>query len=134
MEKKSSAIRKFFSDKPGIASVQVFGSTAKGTVHRGSDIDIAVLCDRDSIPDPLQIMDWKEDLIGILEQKVDLVCLNTASPILGMQVLQHSKEILLNDSKAYHQYFANLITAYADLKIMRKPLEDSILERRQYGS
>lgn len=89
--------------------------------------------DRQNIPDPLRLIEIKEELCQIFNLEVDLVCLNTASPIIGMQVLKYGKLLFANDPKKNSLFAIDLFTDYMDLKRMRKTMEDRILERKYYG-
>jgi hypothetical protein len=64
---------------------------------------------------------------------VDVVCLNTASPILAHQVLRHGKKILVRNPRADHAFFVRTINQYDDLKRIRRPIEQQILRGRIYG-
>lgn len=85
--------------KPEIVSVYLFGSQAKGNQGKDSDIDIAILFDWENVPDQLELIEIREELSQILNNDVDLVCLNGSSPIIGMQVLKYGKLLFTNDPK-----------------------------------
>ena len=123
-------IRKFFEDKPNVVSVDLFGSYAQQKENEKSDVDIAILCEYNNIPTPLELIDWREDLESIIHKKVDLVCLNDVSPILGMQVDQYRKNLLMRNNRLYVNYQMKLFTMYAELKELRQPMEKNILERK----
>ena len=123
-------IRKFFEDKPNVVSVDLFGSYAQQRETASSDVDIAILCDYNNIPTAFELIDWREDLEAIIHKKVDLVCLNDVSPILGMQVDQYSKNLLMRNNRLYDNYQMKLFTMYAELKELRLPMEKNILERK----
>jgi predicted nucleotidyltransferase len=132
MKELETIIRKFFDSLEGIVSVDLFGSYAQNRQTEMSDVDIAVLWERNSVPEPLKQISWREELSTRLNKSVDLVCLNTASPIIGMQVLQHRKNILMKNQYQYENYQMVLFTSYADLKILRAPMEKNILNRKYY--
>lgn len=71
----------------GLISAYLFGSVASGRAHRESDVDLAVLLDRQVYPTPQQRFDLRLRLIGRLQsaigRDVDLVVLNDAPPQLG---------------------------------------------------
>jgi len=110
----------------------LFGSFAENRATEESDVDVAFLCDAKKIPTGLILMAWKEALSDKLKRAVDIVCLNTASPILGVQVMQNGKDIFVKDALAYDLYRARLLLEYAELKKVRKPMEDAILKRKYY--
>ncbi len=54
----------------GLLKLGVFGSVARNDVRENSDIDIVV---QTKVPDLLQMVNLKEDLEELLQNKVDLV-------------------------------------------------------------
>jgi uncharacterized protein len=125
-------VRDFFINKDQVISVDLFGSFAKGTNTTDSDVDIAIFCDFQKLPSKLDILSWRQDLSELLHKDVDLICLNDASPILGMQVAQDKVNILHKKPDAYGLYIMNLYSEYAELKMLRAPMEKEILKRKYY--
>lgn len=132
MDTLKTKIENFFLCKEQVISVDLFGSYAKSLQRADSDIDIAILCDKNNVPSKFDILSWRQDLSDLLGLEVDLVCLNNVSPILGMQVAQDRVNILLKDEKAYSLYNMYLYSDYAELKELRAPLEKEILKRKYY--
>lgn len=130
MDKMSKVIVDYFFGQKGLVAVILFGSYATGTAHAESDVDIAVLYHFSNIPKTESVIEMREELSSRLNKDVDLVCLNTASPILGMQVYKHGKELLISDQKEFGKYLMRLFNEYVELKILRKPMEDSLLDRK----
>ncbi len=129
----SAKINTFFLDKPEVLTAIVFGSYARETFTDKSDIDIAILMHHAKLPSSYQILQWQEDLVDLLRKKVDLVCLNTASPILGVQVVQEGKTVFINDTKTFAEFKMYLFSDYAELKELRAPMERDILNRRYFN-
>lgn len=123
-------ISDFFKEQKGISAVVLFGSFATNKVTSRSDVDIAVLFDYSMIPNPWDLLDIRETLSGILSKDVDLVCLNNANPIIGMQVYKTGKIIWKNGKSDLDRYFMTLISQYIEIKEIRKPMEDAILKRK----
>ncbi len=117
----------------GINTVVLFGSYAKSMPREQSDVDIALLYQKELVPDSMILVELRERLSEKLKREVDIICLNTASPIIAMQVVKHGKILLNKNPRLYENYLVNLFTDYADLKLMRKPLEENILKRKYYG-
>ena len=67
------------------------------------------------------------------EQSVDTLCLNTAGPIVAMQVLRKGRKIVERDSRRSVEFFVRTIGLYNDIKMVRRPIEQSILNGRIYG-
>jgi len=125
-------IGEFFKQIPHIVSIDLFGSYAEGTATEQSDIDLAILFEGGQAPNPLTLIEWREDLSTVLGKETDLVCLNDSSPILGMQVYQHRKALLVNDSSKRDQYYMRLLKEYVELKERRAPMEQNLLKRKFY--
>lgn len=125
-------IQDFFFLKTQVLSADLFGSFAENRATEESDVDIAILCDPAQLPSGLELIAWREELSEILKKEVDLLCLNTASPIIGMQVDQKRKNIFIKNQLQYSQYQMRLFSDYAELKELRAPMEQQILKRKYY--
>jgi len=90
-------IRSVFANQKHIVSVILFGSFATGKQTPKSDVDIAVLYDYSCVPSQWDLLDLKETISGNIGRDVDLVCLNTANPIIAMQVYKSGKVIINNN-------------------------------------
>ena len=132
MDAIKKIIKDFFQHKDQIISVHLFGSYAKGSSRKDSDVDVAILCDAKNMPSKLDVLQWRQDLADLLHKDVDLVCLNDASPILGMQVAQGKIDILVKNVNIYAYYIMYLFSDYAELKELRAPMEKDILKRKYY--
>lgn len=132
MDQLKTIVRDFFQSKDQIISVDLFGSYANNSSRADSDVDLAILCDPNNIPSKWDIIQWRQELSDLLHKDVDLICLNDASPILGIQVAQNKVNIFLKDTTFYAQYLMLLYSEYAELKEIRAPMEKDILKRKYY--
>lgn len=132
MSRLEQTILDFFNPIPHIISVTLFGSQARQTATETSDVDIALLFDGSHVPKTLTLIAWREDLSALLHKDVDLICLNTASPIIGMQVYSNGKNLLVHDDRKFGEYQMRLFIDYAELKEIRAPMEKNILKRKFY--
>ena len=123
-------ILQFFDALPHVVFIVLFGSYAQGKETTTSDVDVAVFFERAHVPTGLTLIEWQEDLSGLLEKDVDLVCLNLASPILGMQVYQYGKILKVLNEKEVAKYQMQLFYDYSELKEIRAPMEENILNRK----
>lgn len=133
MKNFETMIRDVLCRIEGVVAIFLYGSQATGTAKETSDVDIAVLFDIEQVPSKMELIQLREDIIEQLGKEVDLVCLNDASPILGMQVQKYGKQLYVASEDKFHKYFADLITDYADLKRVRRELEKNIKDRKYYG-
>ena len=128
MDKKK--LINILQDNREIAAAVLFGSQASNQANQDSDIDIALLYNPKSVPDGLELLQFKQYLSDEMQQEVDIVLLNEASPIIAMQAVKHGVPLFLRDKKAYDKFEIKLITDYADIKRIREPFEKNILRRK----
>ncbi|HNS56470.1 MAG TPA: nucleotidyltransferase domain-containing protein [Smithellaceae bacterium] len=126
-----SQLADYFRIKPGVQLVFLFGSAASGKMTDESDIDIGILFE--SEPDIFEINELKSELNGILKREIDIAVLNSAAPVLKMQVLKKGIPVFTKEKKYYNQFFVDTINQYDDLKQTRKICEDNILKGRIYA-
>jgi len=126
-------IKSYLTEHPAIFVAFLYGSHATGRVNSGSDIDIALLYDRNLLPDVEQRLQLVDNLISITKRDVDLLILNDASPIICMQVLRKGKIIFERNHQAYLDFFVKTVNKYDDLKRVRSGIEKNLMEGRIYG-
>ena len=120
-------INSFAVKHPDIILAFLFGSVASGRDHSNSDVDVALLFERNKIPDGNNRLELMSELSGLLEQNADVVLLNSASPIVKMQVLRKGKKLYEKNRRAYSQFFVKTVNEYDDLKQVRKSAETKVL-------
>lgn len=111
-----------------ISAAILYGSFAKGFANDQSDIDVAILFKK--VPDPIALFSIKQELSDAMKSDVDVISLNSASPIICMQAIKSGIPLFINDKRAYDEFEMRLITDYADLKKLREPFEKDILKRK----
>ncbi|MEO8604182.1 MAG: nucleotidyltransferase domain-containing protein [bacterium] len=109
-------------------AILVYGSLVAGRLTPDSDIDIALLLGR-RLLDAFELSRLRTDLEALLGRSVDLVNLDTASPILAMEVLRRYRIGRARRRDAVDELVARTLTAYFDLKRVRRPIEDAIRQR-----
>lgn len=127
-----NAILDYFEQIPHIVAVTLFGSYARNTATDKSDVDVAILCEKAYVPEAFTLIAWRENLSALIHKEIDLVCLNTASPIIGMQVYKNGKNLIVKNNREYANYQMILFSDYAELKELRAPMEKDILKRKYY--
>lgn len=110
---------------PGVVVAYLFGSTAEGTAHAESDVDIAVLCGG---PVPAELF-WaaKERLEESLRRSVDLIDLHRAPTVLRMQVVTKGRVILVRDQAVRTRFEDLVFASYARLNEERKEIVAQVL-------
>jgi uncharacterized protein len=111
------------------AAVFLFGSQARGRAGEASDYDLAVLLDR-PFPTAERIREVQSELESQLGKDVDLVVLDTASPIVAMLVLREGRLLDCRDRERLETFIVQALNDYADLKATRAPIERRLLETR----
>jgi len=122
-EQVKSKLLPFFSDRKEILFAYLFGSVAKGSAGRLSDIDIAVYLDPSQISQANGYGYKSEllvDLQAVLKDKVDLVILNEASTVLGYQVLKTGTLVYCALESERRKFHENTVKKYLDLKPLLK--------------
>lgn len=115
----------------GLDALWLFGSQASERATAHSDVDLAALFER--APDRLALGDAQDELAALLGCDVDLVDLERASPALAYQAVEHGRLVADPHPRRRHRFVAALIPIYADLMIVRRPIERAILKRTTSG-
>ena len=125
---RASELAEIFRSDESIVVAYLFGSRLRGTSTPESDIDVAVLLSK--LPD--EMLDYYLDLMGRLSRflgdRVDLVILNTAPPLLRHQVIAFGKIIYSRDERARVEFEAHADREYLDFSRFRDKYNESLLE------
>ena len=102
-------------------STYLFGSHARGTPHRESDVDVAVLLDRRTLPTPAARFERRLRLLGDLMtalggHAVDLIVLNDVPPQLARAALVGGRRLFCADAEADHAFLRLTLLRAADLE------------------
>ncbi len=120
--KKVERLRRFFAARPhlGVAAVYLFGSHASGRAHRESDVDVALLLDRERYPTRADRFEARvrlgSELIRELgENRVDVVVLNDVPPQLGRRIVHEGAQAYVGAGAAHHAFVRDVQLRAADL-------------------
>jgi uncharacterized protein len=111
----------------GLVGLWVFGSFASGQARSDSDLDLAALFERE--PSALELLEARSALSALISRDVDLVNLESASPVLLMQVLRHGTLLLDRNPARRIRLTASAPGRYEDLSIVRREVEQALLGR-----
>ena len=116
----------FLKEKLSPYLLVLFGSAAKGTMRRDSDVDIAFLSDHKK--DEYELFLLAQELASLLNREVDLVDLEKASTVFQAQIVGHGRVLHCTDE--HRRMLFNMLTLkkYAKLNEERKPILDKIKE------
>lgn len=115
------------------AAIYLFGSHAEGTISSRSDVDIAVLFDRDYAFDEMKRLSVQQELSDELGKECDLVVLNRSSSILCMQVIRKGQLLDVQNPSTLARFIIMTMSKYVDLKTIRGVIERNILKGKVYG-
>lgn len=110
----------------GLVAIYLFGSAARGSTHRASDLDIAVLGSRPM--DAAARFDLQERVASRLGRDVDLVDLATATPVIAIQVVTAGRLLYESDSAARGRFEDRTFGAYARLNEERRGILQRIAD------
>lgn len=130
-------LRKVLAADHRVAYALLFGSTARGKAHPGSDLDVAIGLAPGA---RLAASDWG-DLVSRLEaasgKRVDLVILNEAPPGVAYRVFRDGVELTVRDRPALVGRKARAILEYLDFQPIEELCASGVLARargRQGGT
>ncbi|WP_100333455.1 type VII toxin-antitoxin system MntA family adenylyltransferase antitoxin [Bacillus alkalisoli] len=109
--------------------ITVFGSMAKGTARKDSDIDIAFLSDEKFEPYDLFII--AQGLASIIDRDVDLIDLNEASTVFQAQIVGTGEIIFCTDEYRKAIFEMKTFKMYAKLNEEREVVFKRIMESGQ---
>ena len=112
-------LRAYF-DGSDVAAAFLFGSHARGRPHRESDVDIAVLLES---ADPTERFDSRLRLIGALADvlqisadRVDVVVLNDAPPLVGREVIRTGLVLISHNPERLREFERDVQLYAADIE------------------
>lgn len=106
-------------DSYGIKLIYIFGSYAKGTNGKDSDLDIAVLLEDNY--NPLDKLALIGEFIDILKRNdIDLVILNNANSVLKHQVIKYGKLAYMQDEDIKVNFEVRVLKEYMDMEPFRR--------------
>ena len=131
MDKKiKEKIVNLAENKDYILAVYLFGSYARDKAKPGSDIDIAILLEKDKNQKSSELkIEIYEELIKNGLDNIDLVILNQASALLTYEVVKENKLLYKKDKFQAASYQSLMIRKYLDFEYYLKKNQDKFKER-----
>lgn len=119
-------LKKYFQKHTEIEVAYIFGSVAQGRTGALSDIDIAIITDRQQIKGETYRYGYKAeiltDLIKLLKTNdVDLVILNEVNTLLKHRVLYFGRLIYSKNERKRIAFQTDTINKYNDYKQLVNP-------------
>lgn len=111
-------ITKYFSRKPQVVAVYLYGSFARGEAKKDSDIDLGVVLVEKEDYRPFEIPQvvFSQDLSELLNKEVEVQDLSACSLEFSHRVLSEGKLIFCLDHAKRIDFETMIIRKYFDLK------------------
>ena len=123
MDEIRKRLAPLFADK-ALELVVLFGSSAGGRLHKGSDIDVGFLFDRSA-----DVMDLTNRVTRMLgRDNVDVVDLRRASPLLMYAAAQKGIALYERKPGSFTRFYSLSYRMYVDTKKLRQA-RDRAIER-----
>lgn len=129
-----SALADRFSDFPEVVAVYLFGSVARETRRKLSDVDIAVLTrgarasrSRRAARSLTVYVQAACDALGT--DRVDVVLLDRAPIVLRHEVFREGKPLLVRDPEALSRFRLESSRVYLDTIPLRRTFEEAFFRR-----
>jgi len=97
-----------------ISLVIFFGSYSRGQANKNSDLDLAVLVDKKSINDDLELSLLTTFINLVRRDNLDLVLLNRADPLLQSQVAWYGTLLYEKTSGLFNRFKVQAMRNYDD--------------------
>lgn len=108
-----------------------------GNVHSLSDYDIAVFVDEKKEPSSSYGIESHITTMfsgKLPTEKIEIVILNSANPMLAFEVVNKGKLLFKKDSKIHHDFVFQTYRRYFDMKRHYHLQEEKLLERIRDGT
>ncbi|MHC2994194.1 MAG: nucleotidyltransferase domain-containing protein [Candidatus Atribacteria bacterium] len=130
--RKIEIIKNILSDALTPSLIYIFGSISKDKVRKDSDIDIAILTDRQI--DEYKLFSLSQKLADVLKREVDLVDLKKASTVFKIQIIKTGKLIYNSDNLRKMYFQMRAMRDYALLNEERMEIINKIKSRNLRGA
>jgi len=124
-------IRTILVNKLSPKLIYIFGSIVKNRGRNDSDIDIAILTDKQI--DEYKLYMVSQQLADELKREVDIVDLRKASIVFKAEILRTGKLVYNSDSMIKMAFQLNVLKQYALLNEERKGIINRIQNKSQKG-
>jgi len=124
-----SLIRTYFSKKPEVIAVYLFGSQESGQQRLDSDVDIGILLRHKDLNREDELREQViVELSRILKKDIHPVFMNTAGEELLRQIFSKGKCVQTNNSKLRAQFMTVSLCRIADFGYYRKMIQRGFLK------
>ena len=130
-----TALESFGSRHAEILAIFLYGSQANGLARESSDVDVAVLVVPDAVDDgSLDLrLRYTVELEGTLSNRVDLVLLNQAPPMLRHQIFRSSALVFERDRQRVRRFIGDALVEFFDEIIPIEAAQKTAIRRHLLG-
>ena len=114
------SVKQFANRYSFIKAVYLFGSVAKAAAQKSSDIDLAIICNRDI--SGWERIDLENEVSNLICADADLTVFHQANPLLQHQILLYGKLIHETDREARVKQVSEARYEYLDTRYLYKEL------------
>jgi predicted nucleotidyltransferase len=119
-----------FDNYPDVEAVYLFGSTATGRIHPGSDLDLGI------VPRHPRVVDRRLDILTDLARagycEVDLVFITGADLVLDHEAVRLNELVYAREGFDRGEFYSKVVRRYLDflpyLQVQREAYRRSILD------
>ena len=127
------AVRRLLTEDQRVLYALVFGSTARGTTHAGSDLDVAIELAASERLGPGELGDLISSLERASGRPVDLVLLGEAPPAVAYRVFRDGQLLVVKDRRAFVERKARAILEYLDFKPVEELAARGVVAAAAHG-
>jgi predicted nucleotidyltransferase len=126
-------LRTVLAADPRIAYALVFGSSARGTTHADSDLDIAIGLESRARISALEIGALIARLESASGRPIDLVVVNEAPSPVAYRIFRDGRTIVENDHRTLVEHKTRAILEYLDFRPIETLAADGVLAAAAHG-
>lgn len=135
VEELEARLAHFFAQHyPEVQALFLFGSWVKGTAHRQSDVDLALVIDPTQFPTAQALWRLQEELMARLPgfaagRPVDVVFLHQIPPLFARKILQEGRLLFCRDRQQLERFRLQALLRAADLEPFLRRQTGKLLSR-----
>jgi predicted nucleotidyltransferase len=125
----------FGSRHPEVLGIFLYGSQASGLARASSDVDVAVLVTPDAVNETsLDLrLRYTVELEGAVKNRVDLVLLNQAPPMLRHQIFRNGTLVFERDRARVRRFIGDALVEFFDEIIPIEAAQKTAIRRHLLG-
>ena len=129
------ALENFGSRHTEVLGVFLYGSQAKGLPRESSDVDVAVLVDAEPVDGESldRRLQYTVELESVLKDRVDLVLLNQAPPMLRHQIFRNGTLVFERDRARVRRFIGDALVEFFDEIIPIETAQKTAIRRHLLG-